>query len=130
MFIRILNSTGSHGDIISIDGTGFDDSDPNNNEVIIGIMPCTVISADSTTINCAINNGPTGVADVKVYVDGKGLARTTVNFTYITGVDLYSSISGSVEGMNCFNQNVSFHLCVYYEVLIPFLFFFSIFFFF
>ncbi|KAK0070514.1 fibrocystin-L [Biomphalaria pfeifferi] len=89
---------GSEGQSVNISGSGFDDSSISNNEVLIGKTPCIVNTVNSSLIQCTLGNGATGLANIFVTVANKGLAQSSVEFTYITGISLFSPSSGSVEG--------------------------------
>ncbi|GFN92114.1 fibrocystin-l, partial [Plakobranchus ocellatus] len=93
----IAPTTGSMGDSVVISGTGFSSTN-SDNTVVIGTTDCTVTAATATDITCTLNNGPTGAANVRVNVEGKGQASGSVTFTYVTGVSGVTSTPGSVEG--------------------------------
>lgn len=90
--------TGSLGHVVEITGTGFESSSGDRNQVFIGNTVCGVTAVTSTTIKCTVGNGPTGDADVKVNVEGKGLASGSVQFKYVTNVTSLTPSIGSVEG--------------------------------
>ena len=85
------------GASVVISGTGFSNTDADNT-VVIGTTACTVTGSTTTAVTCTLNNGPTGPANVRVTVVGKGHASGSVSFTYVTGVSGLTASPGSVEG--------------------------------
>ncbi|KAH9512877.1 Fibrocystin-L, partial [Bulinus truncatus] len=95
---NIEPNNGSEGTSVKITGAGFDDTSISNNEVFIGKTPCAITVVTSNLITCNLGNGATGKVDVFVTVVNKGLAKSSVQFTYITEITSFSPSSGSVEG--------------------------------
>ncbi|KAK3716577.1 hypothetical protein RRG08_039372 [Elysia crispata] len=93
----ITPTSGSMGASVVISGTGFSNTDADNT-VVIGTTACTVTGSTTTAVTCTLNNGPTGPANVRVTVVGKGHASGSVSFTYVTGVSGLTASPGSVEG--------------------------------
>ena len=90
----------SLGTTIQISGSGFD-ADPNNNEVMIGGVSCTVTDSTTSTIDCTIDVGPLGDHKVMVTVVGKGYAEHSggnVTFSYDADVTSIDPTSGSQGG--------------------------------
>ena len=85
---------------ISITGSGFSLS-PQNNQVLIGNIPCSITSSTSTQLTCAAGENSVGTYNYTVSVLNKGLAIMNVNpiITFqLTALSLSPSSSGTGGG--------------------------------
>ncbi|XP_064639845.1 fibrocystin-L-like [Lineus longissimus] len=86
------------GDVLTINGTGFDIITPTNNEVMVGGAVCEVTLATDTELTCTLGAGPAGDVIVSMHVSGKGRALGNFNVTYIASIASVSPTSSSTGG--------------------------------
>ncbi|KAL3886654.1 hypothetical protein ACJMK2_026634, partial [Sinanodonta woodiana] len=101
--VTAVNPTsGAHGTVITITGTGFDGTTASNNHVLIGDIECTIIIATNTYITCIVGNGHMGRHKVVVITSGKGSARHPIGgdvvFDYTAGINSTSPTTGNLGG--------------------------------
>ncbi|KAL3885610.1 hypothetical protein ACJMK2_025660 [Sinanodonta woodiana] len=98
----ISPASGTLGTVVTITGTGFNDTAASNNYVLIGDTECTVTNARNTSITCTVGNGLIGRHKVVVTVSGKGRARHPLEgdvvFNYTAEISDMSPTSGSMGG--------------------------------
>jgi len=69
----VSNIDASNLDSIQITGSNFDASEPNQNVVLIGEIPCEIVSATSTLLVCSAGQNPIGTYSFRVNVLSKGV---------------------------------------------------------
>ena len=82
---------------IRISGSGFE-SNPNNTQVKIGSVPCSIISLSSTQLVCSAGQNSIGTYQFSVSVFGKGNALMNVNPSVsfqLTTTAVYPAMSGT-----------------------------------
>ncbi|XP_052286416.1 fibrocystin-L-like [Dreissena polymorpha] len=82
---------------LTVTGTGFIPTAGKNKVTIVGIE-CTVTMATATSITCNVGNGPVGAHPIIVNVEGKGIARGLVEFTYTANITGISPTIGGLGG--------------------------------
>ena len=92
----VLYYTGSEAKATSIviSGSGFSEN-VTQNTVKIGGVECKVTAAGIHSISCNVGNGALGSHPILVNVNGKGLAKGNVRFTYISEITSINPTSGS-----------------------------------
>ena len=101
--LLLLFITGSQtsGTVVTLSGTGFDDTAPSANTVIIGGVTCPVTAATATELKCSVGEGPAGSHAVVVNVLSKGLAEHSggpYTFAYSFQVTGISPTVGGTAG--------------------------------
>ena len=100
MYVYLIQGSLADNTILTIDGTGFEDSNENNT-VTIGGIECEVISSTTTEIQCRIGAGPPGSHKVQIHVHPWGYAKHDAQdfyFNYLFYVDDVNPTEGSTSG--------------------------------
>ena len=77
---------------------------------MIGGVACTVVTADASSIQCTIGDGPIGEHGVIVHVPGMGYASGNLNFTYTSDLSDINPKEGALGGMLFFSVKSLFCL--------------------
>lgn len=87
---------------IKITGSNFDATTKSNNQILIGDIPCEIISATANQIICSAGPNPIGIYSFKIHVINKGFATMNVNPTVqfdLTASSITPNYSGTGGGL-------------------------------
>ena len=89
--------SGTAGDTVTIYGSGFD-SNIKEYDIRFDNVPCTVINATETEVQCIIGDSHAGRHQLHFQVYSSGRANTSLYFTYELSFELLQPTNGSLGG--------------------------------
>jgi hypothetical protein len=93
--LSVNPTSGSVSQVLTISGTHFVSSQTS---VLVGNVPCAVLTVSTTAITCTLGSSPAGSQPVIVQVTSAGNSNSNVQFQYALHVNSVTPMQGSYGG--------------------------------
>jgi hypothetical protein len=88
-------TSGSAPQLLTINGANFVSGQTS---VLVGNVPCTVVSVSTTSITCTVGSSPAGSQPVVVKVTSTGNSNSNIHFQYALQISNVTPTQGSYGG--------------------------------